>query len=232
MDWSGLTPPGCPLLLHPALLPAHVPGAEAPLQCHPVSHLHSLLRDPLRTEQHQSHAGDTEVSGKKKLPESQSFGFIDQGLPDAGLVMGGRNVPGLGQQECRLSGANLCCVPARFELENQLLLEQNQRCLFASNTAMQWLDIRLQMIGVAVVTAIAGIAIIQHQKQLGNPGRLPGIVLCPPLSCDPGVPPLLTQSCTSSYTGVRSIAPAPCPSTSHPQCSASAPVPPAVCPHP
>ncbi|XP_032911459.1 ATP-binding cassette sub-family C member 10 isoform X3 [Catharus ustulatus] len=58
----------------------------------------------------------------------------------------------------------------RFELENQLRLEQNQRCLFASNTVMEWLDIRLQMIGVAVVTAIAGIAIIQHQKQLANPG--------------------------------------------------------------
>lgn len=76
-----------------------------------------------------------------------------------------------------MSGANLCCLPYRFELENQLRLEQNQRCLFASNTVMEWLDIRLQMIGVAVVTAIAGIAIIQHQKQLGNPGRLPGIDL-------------------------------------------------------
>ncbi|NXK01990.1 MRP7 protein, partial [Herpetotheres cachinnans] len=69
----------------------------------------------------------------------------------------------------------------RFELENELRLEQNQRCLFASNTAMQWLDIRLQMIGVAVVTAIAGIAIIQHQKQLGNPG-LVGLALSYALS--------------------------------------------------
>ncbi|NXS08480.1 MRP7 protein, partial [Neodrepanis coruscans] len=69
----------------------------------------------------------------------------------------------------------------RFELENQLLLEQNQRCLFASNTAMEWLDIRLQMIGVTVVTAIAGIAIIQHQKQLGNPG-LVGLALSYALS--------------------------------------------------
>jgi len=110
-------------------------------------------------------------------------------------------------------------VPARFELENQLRLEENQRCLFGSNTAVQWLDIRLQMIGVAVVTAIAGIAIIQHQKQLGNPGRLPGIVLCPPLGCGPRVPPLLAQSCTSSFTG-RARAAAPCPSTGHPQCSA------------
>lgn len=77
-------------------------------------------------------------------------------------------------------------MPARFELENHLRLEESQRCLFASNTAAQWLDVRLQMIGVAVVTAIAGIAIIQHHKQLGNPGRLPGIVLCPPLG--PAVP--------------------------------------------
>ncbi|KFP45114.1 Multidrug resistance-associated protein 7 [Chlamydotis macqueenii] len=69
----------------------------------------------------------------------------------------------------------------RFELENQLRLEENQRCLFASNTAVQWLDIRLQMIGVAVVTAIAGIAIIQHQKQLGNPG-LVGLALSYALS--------------------------------------------------
>ncbi|NXD28363.1 MRP7 protein, partial [Spelaeornis formosus] len=69
----------------------------------------------------------------------------------------------------------------RFELENQLRLEQNQRCLFASNTVMAWLDIRLQMIGVAVVTAIAGIAIIQHQKQLGNPG-LVGLALSYALS--------------------------------------------------
>ncbi|NXL76832.1 MRP7 protein, partial [Leptocoma aspasia] len=69
----------------------------------------------------------------------------------------------------------------RFELENQLRLEQNQRCLFASNTVMEWLDIRLQMIGVAVVTAIAGIAIIQHQKQLGNPG-LVGLALSYALS--------------------------------------------------
>lgn len=147
-------------------------------------------------------------------------------------LLGDRNATGLGQQEWRLSGADLSCAPARFELENQLYLEQNQRCLFASNTAMQWLDIRLQMIGVAVITAIAGIAIIQHQKQLGNPGRMPGIVLCPPLGCDPGVPALLAQSCTFSYTGVRSRVPAPCFSTSHPQCSASAPVSPPACPHP
>ncbi|NXN15001.1 MRP7 protein, partial [Indicator maculatus] len=83
-----------------------------------------------------------------------------------------------------LSG--LCSIRAmrateRFELENHLRLEQNQRCLFVSNTAAQWLDIRLQMIGVVVITAIAGIAIIQHQKQLGNPG-LVGLALSYALS--------------------------------------------------
>ncbi|NXY47604.1 MRP7 protein, partial [Ceuthmochares aereus] len=80
-----------------------------------------------------------------------------------------------------LSSIRAMRATQRFELENQLRLEQNQRCLFASNTAMQWLDIRLQMIGVAVVTTIAGIAIIQHQKQLGNPG-LVGLVLSYALS--------------------------------------------------
>lgn len=106
-----------------------------------------------------------------------------------------------------MSSANLCCVPDRFELENQLRLEQNQRCLFASNTVMEWLDIRLQMIGVAVVTAIAGIAIIQHQKQLANPGRLPGIDLCPLVGCVQGVSPLPAKSYTFSYTGVASHCP-------------------------
>ncbi|XP_010013553.1 PREDICTED: multidrug resistance-associated protein 7 [Nestor notabilis] len=80
-----------------------------------------------------------------------------------------------------LSSIRAMRATQRFELENQLRLEQNQHCLFASNTAMQWLDIRLQMIGVAVVTAIAGIAIIQHQKQLGNPG-LVGLALSYALS--------------------------------------------------
>lgn len=35
---------------------------------------------------------------------------------------------------------------------------------------MQWLDIRLQLMGAAVVSAIAGIALIQHQQGLANPG--------------------------------------------------------------
>ncbi|KAI6071753.1 multidrug resistance-associated protein 7 [Aix galericulata] len=80
-----------------------------------------------------------------------------------------------------LSSIRAMRAAERFELENQLHLEQNQRCLFASNTAVQWLDIRLQMVGVAVITAIAGIAVIQHQKELGNPG-LVGLALSYALS--------------------------------------------------
>uniref|UniRef100_A0A8C7QG61 ATP-binding cassette, sub-family C (CFTR/MRP), member 10 n=1 Tax=Oncorhynchus mykiss TaxID=8022 RepID=A0A8C7QG61_ONCMY len=52
---------------------------------------------------------------------------------------------------------------SRFEEENERRLEQNQRCLFLCNAAMQWLDIRLQIIGVVVVTGIGVIAVVQHQ---------------------------------------------------------------------
>ncbi|KAM7136425.1 ATP-binding cassette sub-family C member 10 isoform 3-T3 [Molossus nigricans] len=58
----------------------------------------------------------------------------------------------------------------RFEEENQRLLELNQRCQFASSATMQWLDIRLQLMGAAVVSAIAGIALVQHQQGLADPG--------------------------------------------------------------
>ncbi|KAK2918532.1 ATP-binding cassette sub-family C member 10 [Channa argus] len=59
---------------------------------------------------------------------------------------------------------------ARFEEESAKRLEQNQRCLFLSNAAMQWLDIRLQMIGVVVVTGLGVIAIIQHHFNSVDPG--------------------------------------------------------------
>lgn len=63
------------------------------------------------------------------------------------------------------------CGCSRFEEENERRLEQNQRCLFLSNAAMQWLDIRLQMIGVAVVTGIGVIAVIEHQFSTIDPGE-------------------------------------------------------------
>ncbi|XP_029800372.1 multidrug resistance-associated protein 7 isoform X3 [Suricata suricatta] len=58
----------------------------------------------------------------------------------------------------------------RFEEENQRLLELNQRCQFAASAAMQWLDIRLQLMGATVVSTIAVIALVQHQQGLANPG--------------------------------------------------------------
>ncbi|XP_061583426.1 ATP-binding cassette sub-family C member 10 [Cololabis saira] len=59
---------------------------------------------------------------------------------------------------------------ARFVEESARRLEQNQRCLFLSNAAMQWLDIRLQLIGVAVVTGLGVIAVVQHQYGVVDPG--------------------------------------------------------------
>ncbi|XP_020832519.1 ATP-binding cassette sub-family C member 10 isoform X1 [Phascolarctos cinereus] len=58
----------------------------------------------------------------------------------------------------------------RFEEENEKLLELNQRCQFAASACLQWLDIRLQLMGAAVVSAIAIIALIQHHQHLANPG--------------------------------------------------------------
>uniref|UniRef100_A0A672ZF74 ATP-binding cassette, sub-family C (CFTR/MRP), member 10 n=1 Tax=Sphaeramia orbicularis TaxID=375764 RepID=A0A672ZF74_9TELE len=54
--------------------------------------------------------------------------------------------------------------------ESARRLEQNQRCLFLSNAASQWLNIRLQLIGVAVVTGLGVIAVIQHQFNSVDPG--------------------------------------------------------------
>ncbi|KAM9770720.1 ATP-binding cassette sub-family C member 10 [Menidia menidia] len=59
---------------------------------------------------------------------------------------------------------------ARFEEESARRLEQNQRCLFLSTAAMQWLDIRLQLIGVAVVTGLGAIAVLQRQYAAVDPG--------------------------------------------------------------
>ncbi|XP_062869541.1 ATP-binding cassette sub-family C member 10 [Trichomycterus rosablanca] len=70
---------------------------------------------------------------------------------------------------------------ARFEEENERRLDQNLRCVFISNAAMQWLDIRLQMIGVTVVTGISVIAVIQHQIRSVDPGMV-GLALSYALS--------------------------------------------------
>uniref|UniRef100_A0A8C0WR33 ATP-binding cassette sub-family C member 10 n=1 Tax=Castor canadensis TaxID=51338 RepID=A0A8C0WR33_CASCN len=91
----------------------------------------------------------------------------------------------------------------RFEEENQRLLELNQRCQFASYATMQWLDIRLQLMGAVVVGAIAGIALVQHQQGLANPG-LVGLSLSYALSMT-GLLSGLVSSFTQTETMLVSV---------------------------
>lgn len=91
----------------------------------------------------------------------------------------------------------------RFEEENQRLLELNQRCQFASSATMQWLDIRLQLMGATVVSAIAGIALVQHQQGLANPG-LVGLSLSYALSLT-GLLSGLVSSFTQTETMLVSV---------------------------
>uniref|UniRef100_A0A8C3WXL7 ATP-binding cassette sub-family C member 10 n=1 Tax=Catagonus wagneri TaxID=51154 RepID=A0A8C3WXL7_9CETA len=91
----------------------------------------------------------------------------------------------------------------RFEEENQRLLELNQRCQFAASATMQWLDIRLQLMGAAVVSAIAGIALVQHQQGLANPG-LVGLSLSYALSLT-GLLSGLVSSFTQTETMLVSV---------------------------
>lgn len=89
------------------------------------------------------------------------------------------------------SGLPSVLTSSRFEEENQRLLELNQRCQFASYATMQWLDIRLQLMGAAVVSAIAVIALVQHQQGLANPGTTVGPI---PLTLGAGHSRSLTQA--------------------------------------
>ena len=50
-------------------------------------------------------------------------------------------------------------------------MEANQKCQYASNAAAQWLGIRLQFIGVTMVTGIGVIAVLQHQFNVADPGK-------------------------------------------------------------
>lgn len=59
---------------------------------------------------------------------------------------------------------------ARFIRENQDLVENNNKTQFASQAAAQWLNLRLQLIGVAMVTGVALLAVIQHHVQTVNSG--------------------------------------------------------------
>uniref|UniRef100_A0A384C6X0 ATP-binding cassette sub-family C member 10 n=2 Tax=Ursus maritimus TaxID=29073 RepID=A0A384C6X0_URSMA len=91
----------------------------------------------------------------------------------------------------------------RFEEENQRLLELNQRCQFAAGATIQWLDIRLQLMGATVVSAIAGIALVQHQQGLADPG-LVGLSLSYALSLT-GLLSGLVSSFTQTETMLVSV---------------------------
>ena len=60
----------------------------------------------------------------------------------------------------------------RFQQENLERLDANQRAQFAAQAVACWLSFRLQMLGVAMVTGIAFIAVLEHHFQSVNPGKV------------------------------------------------------------
>ena len=66
----------------------------------------------------------------------------------------------------------------RFQLENLDRLDLNQRAQFATQAVASWLSFRLQLLGVAMVTGIAFIAVLEHHFQTANPGNI-GHANCP-----------------------------------------------------
>ncbi|KAK3603062.1 hypothetical protein CHS0354_015755 [Potamilus streckersoni] len=58
----------------------------------------------------------------------------------------------------------------RFKAENLAKLDDNQRAQFAARAASSWLGFRLQMLGVAMVTGIAFIAVLEHHFYSVDPG--------------------------------------------------------------
>lgn len=58
---------------------------------------------------------------------------------------------------------------SRFKRINEDYLECNQKAQFASQAATQWLALRLQMIGVIIVTGVGVIAVLQHQFDVVDP---------------------------------------------------------------
>jgi len=51
-------------------------------------------------------------------------------------------------------------------------LEVNQKVALACSAASEWLGVRLQMIGVTLLTGVALIAVIQHQFSSADPGTV------------------------------------------------------------
>ncbi|KAJ8922563.1 hypothetical protein NQ315_007593 [Exocentrus adspersus] len=60
----------------------------------------------------------------------------------------------------------------RFKRDNEDNVDSNIKAQFASQAAARWLGLRLQFIGVAVVTGVSFIAVIQHQYDVADPGLI------------------------------------------------------------
>lgn len=58
----------------------------------------------------------------------------------------------------------------RFMRCNEDTIEMNQKAQFAAAAASQWLGLRLQFIGVALVSGVGLIAVVQHQFDQADPG--------------------------------------------------------------
>lgn len=59
----------------------------------------------------------------------------------------------------------------RFCRENLSRLDTNQKAQYATTAAAKWLDFRLQMLGVAMVTGVAFVAVLEHHFHTVNPGK-------------------------------------------------------------
>ena len=63
-------------------------------------------------------------------------------------------------------------VVERFIAENEARLEINQRANYGSYAVSQWLGIRLQMLGVIMVTCVSFMAVLEHHFGSVNPGMV------------------------------------------------------------
>ena len=58
----------------------------------------------------------------------------------------------------------------RFTRENESRLEASLKATYAGQAASQWLELRLQLIGCAIVGGVAATAVIQHHIAGADPG--------------------------------------------------------------
>ncbi|XP_067143928.1 LOW QUALITY PROTEIN: ATP-binding cassette sub-family C member 10 [Centruroides vittatus] len=73
------------------------------------------------------------------------------------------------------------CASSRFQHELSEKLDKNQQARFATMLASQWLNLRLQLIGVVIVTGVAFIAVFEHSVSSVDPS-LVGLALSYALS--------------------------------------------------